>query len=273
MRDPRIWLLAAAGLALGACGKKEKAAETAAQPDPAAAAETIEAAKPDVELPAGFPKMTASYRAVYQAHMGDDGPREMTMEVAGGRKLRFEMPHMAAEKAAAGARLVGVFDDAANRSLMYVEGPGAQNVAIVIPQEEDMFDMFLDWAAKDGATLRKAGSDEIAGLKCDIWEAPASEDETAEQACMTRDGILLRSGDAGDETPDLLAVSVDKGPVDAARFAVPGGFEIVDMGPCQTMMQESMAAAQSGKMPDMAKMAECEAVGRKAAAVFGDFGE
>jgi hypothetical protein len=116
---------------------------------------------------------------------------------------------------------------------------------------------------------KKVGSETIAGLKCDIWETDAEEGEAAGQACITRDGILLKAGDKGAAMPDIVAVSVDKGARPAASFAVPADFEIVDMGPCQKLMQEAMTAAQSGKVPDMAAMQQCQDIGKKAAEIFG----
>ncbi len=267
----QIALAALAILTAAACGKKEKAAQApdAAAPEAAESDASVAAPSEAAEAPAGFPKPTASYKAVYQADMDEAGVKDITMEVGGGKKLRFEMPHMDAGKAAEGQKLVGVFDDVANRSLMYVEGPGAAPVAVVIPTNEDMFDTFLDWAAEDPSTLTRVGSDNIAGMNCEIWEAPGEGDDPARQACLTRDGIILRGGDVGDSTPDLLARSVDKGAVNAARFGVPQGFEVIDLAPCQELMQGAAAAAQSGKMPDMAAMSNCQALAMKAAAVFG----
>lgn len=270
-----ILLAGVAVLTLAACGKKEQALETSPASDKAA--KPAEAAKPAAtekapELPAGFPKMTASYRAVYQANMDALGQKEVTIEAAGAKKFRFEMPHFNAERAAAGAKIVGVFDDAADRSVMFVEGPDAKNIAVVVPQQDNPLRSFLNWASEDESLPKKTGSEKIAGLSCDIWEAPAGEGETPGQACITRDGIILKAGDAGAAAPEILAVKVDKGAIDAARFAVPVGFEIVDTRPCQEAATRAMADAQSGKAPDMALIAQCSAIGLKAAEVFGDIG-
>ncbi|NWG70330.1 MAG: hypothetical protein HXY23_01810 [Parvularculaceae bacterium] len=270
----RLIVLAAAvaALTLSACGKKEAAPAAGGAPSPApeqsAAAAPPAEDKKEVELPAGFPKMTASYKAVYKARMGEMGEREMTLEAAGARKLRFEMPHFSEERAAAGDKVVGVFDDQQNRSVMFVEGPGAKKVALVIPQEENMLASFLKWSSEDGAPPTKVGSDNVAGLSCDIWEAAADAGEAPGQACITRDGILLRAGDKGAE-PDVVAVSVDKGARPSSSFALPEGYELLDMGPCRKLMEEAMAGAQSGKMPDMVAMQKCQDIGMKAGEIFG----
>jgi hypothetical protein len=265
-----MWMGAAAAAALlAACGQKDKAEETqAADAEPSAQTGAKSHGEERADLPAGFPKMTANYRATYDVK-ADEGPQKMTLEVAGSRQLRFEMPHPDAAQAAAGATLVGVFDDAKNRYVMFREGESAPKVAVVMPFEEGVFDLFQAWR-NENATPTRVGQDTVAGLRCDVWESPPeTEGEAANQACITKDGIILKGGEKGAE-PTMLATSVDKGRLDAARFAAPTGYEIVDMGPCQTAMQEAMAKAQAGEQPDMAMMAECQALSTKAAAVFGD---
>lgn len=275
MTNKALLFGAVAALALAACGKKEAAPATESAKDSAltttpAAEASPTAEETKVDLPAGFPKMTAHYKAVYKANMEQLGEREMTIEVAGLKKYRFEMPHFDAARAAAGDRIVGVFDDAQSRAVMYVEGKEAKKVALVIPQEMNMLESFLAWSSENGAPPTKVGSEEIAGLKCDVWESAGADGDAPGQACITRDGIILKAGDKGAETPELIAVSVDKGARPAASFALPADYEIVDMGPCQKLMQDAMAAAQSGKTPDMAAMQKCQEIGQTAAGIFGN---
>jgi hypothetical protein len=270
-------VLAAAALAAAGCGKKETAAADRAPAaadataSPAeAAAET--AAEARVDLPPGFPKMTASYRAVYKADLGQAGVKDVAIEANGARQFRFEMPHINAARAEAGARMIGVIDDAQKRAVIYVEGPDIQKVAMKLPQEKSLLESFLAWTNKDGATPAKVGSDRIAGLDCDVWES-ADGDDAPQQACITRDGIILRAGAKDAPTPEIEAVKVDKGRIPADRFGVPDGYEVVDMGPCQTAMQQAMADAQAGKEPDMTMMMKCQETGEKIGAVFGDFAQ
>lgn len=218
----------------------------------------------------GFPRQTASYVGEYQLTDGDGAVSTATFTVAGWRKLRFEMPHPEASRAAKGMKMVGVFDDANDRSLMYIIGPGATQTAMVMPQRDDFLADWTVWDDADGPPPRKVGGDRVAGLSCDVWEmAPVTADEPAQQACITSDGIFLRSGPAGGP-PDMVATSVRKGPVDAALFAVPAGFEVIDMGPCTEAMDQAMAAAQAGKQPDLAAMQKCQAIAAKAAGMFGE---
>lgn len=269
-------IFAVAALAVSGCGKKEKAADAAA-PAPAgslatAPGEPAADKETKVEPPAGFPKMTASYRAVYEADLDQAGLKEVAIEANGAKQFRFEMPHFNAERAAAGAKMIGVIDDAKKQTIVYVDGPDAQKVAVSLPQEKSILESFLEWTNKDGATPTKIGSDKVAGFSCDIWEA-GDETDTPQQACITRDGIILRAGKKDAATPDIEAKSVDKGRVAADHFAIPDGYEVVDMGPCQTAMKQAMANAQAGKQPDMAMMMKCREIGAKVASVFGGFAQ
>jgi len=270
-----------AALLFSACGKKASTDESPSTENVAAkAAETSDAAKAGAdakveenipELPAGFPTMTASYKAVYESDMAGAGRREVTIETIGGKKLRFETPHFNSEKAAAGMRLVGVFDETINRSVVFVDGKNASKVAVVLPQKESSLKTMLYWSARDGAMPKKVGADKIAGLDCEIWETPAEEGEAAGQACITRDGILLKGGDAGETFPDLVAKKVEKGPVAAERFVVPKDFEVIDLEPCTTAMEKTMEVAEKGKMPDMSVIVKCQGLMRKAGEILSDF--
>jgi hypothetical protein len=266
----------AAALALLACAKKQEP-QSEAPPSSASAApgETVAAPRPaeKADMPAGFPKMTASYTGVYE--MRDDltaEPRLATLEVAGWKRVRMEMPHFNAAKAAAGAKVAMVMDDSKRRMLMFASGPDAPQVAVVMPQEkeESIFHSLEQWGAEDGVPPSKVGSDKVAGIDCDIWEsAPDGSGDAPEQACVTRDGVFLWSKTKGAEHANIIAKSIKRGPVDAGRFAVPAGFEVVEMGPCMRMGAEMAAAAQAGQQPDLAKMQECQALAAKVSALMG----
>lgn len=259
-------LAAVSAVAVAGCAKKEEKSADAARP--AVAAETSQKARPEASMPAGFPKMTANYRGEYTGSM-DGAIRKMTLEVAGWKRLRMEMPHMNPAKAAKGDMMVMVMDDASKRWLMYVQGPDAPKSAMVMPTNETLLDEFQKWGAEDGTPPTKVGSDKVAGLPCDIWEN-ANDGGSPQQACITRDGIFLWAKTKGAETPDIIATKVDRGSVDASRFALPAGFEVIDMGPCMKMGQEMAAAAQRGERPDLSKMQACQAIGQKAAAIMGE---
>lgn len=256
-------------LALAGCAKNDdKVPKTGgAEPVSADAANAVD----QVSAPAGFPKMTASYAGVYTINEGPNGgPQTITMEISGWKKLRSEMPHFNQTRAAAGQKLVMILDETQNRSLAFVEGPDAPNIAVVMPVAESVFQDFRSWGAESGKAPKKIGSDTVAGVKCDIWEAAIGDDGSApDHACIAAGGIFLWSKEAGAAEPAIVATSIDKGPIADSRFATPKDAEIVDMGPCMTLAQEAIVAAQAGKTPDLAKMQQCQAVGQKVSAVMG----
>lgn len=257
-------LAAAAATAIAACGRSQvQTAETA--PDVGAA--EVKPAEPEAILPANFPKMTASYRGEYAGEM-DGATRAMTMEVAGWKRLRMEMPHFVAARAEKGARMIMVMDDAKDRWLMYVEGEDAPKAALVMPAQQNILTSVKMWGAENGIAPKKVGGDKVAGLDCDIWES--ADESSAQQACITRDGVFLWAKQKGAETPDIVATKIEKRTIDAARFALPADYEVIDMEPCMTMAQGLAASAQAGKMPDMTQMQACESLGRKAASIMGE---
>ena len=263
-----ILLVAVSALTVAACAKKEE--EAAAGAGSSASPASSGVAEPDVKMPAGFPKMTAvSYRGEYTGEMAGE-QRTMTMEVAGWKRLRMEMPHFNAAKAGAGDRMVMVMDDARKRWVMFVEGEDAPKAAMVMPAQDSILSNIQLWGAEDGAPPKKVGSDTVAGLDCDVWESASESGLAGQQACITRDGIFLWSKQSGAEKPEMIATKIEKRSIDAGRFALPQGFEVIDMGPCMTMMKEMAAAAQVGKTPDMARMKTCQDLGEKASAIMGE---
>lgn len=266
-------VVAASALALAACGKNE---ERAADPATAASGATVKTepkANADIKMPASFPKMEASYKGDYTGAF-DGKPRTMTLEVAGWKRLRMEMAHFDEARAKTGDRIVLVMDDKEMRMVAFVSGPNAPKVAVVTPGMDSFFTEFAQWGAEDGQPPKKVGADNVAGLSCDIWEAaPTSDGSKPDRICVTGDGVFLWTKAGDSEKPDMIATSIDRGPIEAGRFAVPAGFEIVDMGPCMKMGQEMAAAAQRGEKPDFTKLQACQEIDQKAAVVMGGFGE
>lgn len=90
---------------------------------------------------------------------------------------------------------------------------------------------------KDAKFARK-GSDTVAGTACTVWDVTTSHDTG--QACIAEDGTMLRyRGRNGD---GMEATKVTYGAIPAGDFAVPAGFQKMDMG------------AMGGGMPGMGGM-------------------
>ncbi|MBI1364890.1 MAG: hypothetical protein GC153_02900 [Alphaproteobacteria bacterium] len=218
--------------------------------------------------PAGFPDMKASYRAVYDLHSDEkNAPKEITLEADGPGKMRIEMAHMNAKRAKAGSKLISVFDASNDQMIMYATGPEAPKKALVMPQKRGFMNTVLKWKEAKGPQPKRIGTDKVAGLSCEVWQTDDAGGR--QQACITSDGILLRAGKAGEE-PEIVAREVRKGPMPDSDFKVPDGFEVLDMGPCQDMMQKAAEAARAGKQPDMTAMMKCQSIGQEASEIFGE---
>ena len=86
----------------------------------------------------------------------------------------------------------------------------------------------MDFDATD-ATFRRLGPDTVAGIACTNYEVERQGRHG--QACLTRDGVLLRarSENAGQPGGGMEAVSVAYGPQPAALFAPPPDYRKMDM--------------------------------------------
>ncbi len=264
----RLQLLAAAAvLSIAACGKKDAEIETLAptSADPAAA----NAAPADL-LPPGFPKPTAEFVGVYE--MGAAGETaEVTIVGAGGRqRIEFPPGHGAGGPASPWAQVM-VSENNGERMLMWPEGANAPKIAALLSRK-DVMGLAISFGvdpAEAAARGRKTGEDTVAGERCAIWEMAADEasGEAPGDVCVTKDGIITRAVTGGQTV--LLAKSIKRGRQDAAKFAPPADYEVADMGECMRIGAEAMELARAGKMPDMAKMQKCQALGEKLGAMFG----
>jgi hypothetical protein len=235
-------------LSLAACG-----------PKPA------EGGKTEAVAPAGFPKPTASYAATYKIFGKDGKSRDMTIYADHGRvRSESEMP-------GANVSTATIVDPTSQKMITFRTGPDAPKVAMTMSRDTlgaaaDFFDM-----DKDRPQATVVGEADVAGEHCRVWRMPpAVEGGDATLTCVTNDGVFLRGAKEADpEHPSIEAVTVKRGGQDAALFATPAGYEVVDYSPCLTLTQDAMAAMKAGKKPDMVKMKECQALGEKLGGLFG----
>ncbi|WP_305123546.1 hypothetical protein [Roseomonas sp. GC11] len=77
-----------------------------------------------------------------------------------------------------------------------------------------------------GTRMIRAGSDSVAGLRCEVWTVTQRQGEGS--LCVTPDGLVLRaSGRHPGGEGSLEALQVTYGPQDPARFQVPPGYQAV----------------------------------------------
>jgi hypothetical protein len=220
------------------------------------------------EAPAGFPKASAAYVGKYQMRFGD-ALRPMTLYRDGG-KIRMEGPPPAPVKAE-GVTVATVMDQATKKLVTFRVGPNAPKAAMTMTLDKIGDAASLFEGDKDQPQAKAVGEDKVAGLSCRIWETPpATEGAPANQVCVTSDGIMLRMNKAGEAAkPTMIAEEIKRGPQDPALFVPPAEYEVVDYSHCTSMAAEAMAAAKAGQKPDMGKLQECTALGKKVSAIFG----
>lgn len=86
-------------------------------------------------------------------------------------------------------------------------------------------------ALPPGTKFTRMGTDTVAGLPCTIWRAQI--DSSTSSACITSDGVMLRSEQPGPEgaVERLVATSVEYGPPPDSLFQPPAGYTRVQAPP------------------------------------------
>ncbi len=267
----RRLIIACAAFAVAACGNREADIETL-DPVSAAAASQPESAAPAPAadlLPAGFPKPTADFVGVYD--MGVAGQTmEVTIAGSGGRQRISFPPGAGAAGPASPWSQVIMSENNGEKMLMWPEGEGAPKIAAMMTRADAAGLAFSAGVDTDAAARgKKTGEDTVAGERCAIWQMAADEasGEAPGEVCVTKDGIVTRAISGGQTV--MLAKSIKRGAQDASLFAPPADYEVADMGECMRIGAEAMELARAGKMPDMAKMEKCRALGEKMGAMFG----
>ncbi len=271
MRSHFMIAAAVTATALAACGKNDAEIETlspaaqAASPEPNAASDPA----PDGDLlPPGFPRPTADFTGVYQ--MGSAGQSiDVKMAGSGGRQRIEFPPGSGAAGPASPFAQVMVSENSGEKILMWPEGDGAPKIAAMM-RRSDVGALAGSFGIDAAAAARgkKTGEDTVAGERCAVWSiAESASGEAPGDACVTRDGIVLRAISGGQTV--MLAKSIERGRQDASLFAPPADYEIADMGECMRIGAEAMELARAGKVPDLAKMEKCRALGEKMGAMFG----
>ena len=165
------------------------------------------------ERPLLFPSRDVT--VTYQVQSPDAPVKEATAAVAaGGSHVRIESPGMA------GAMLL---DRARGSMTMVLNG---MHMYSVVPGRGRMVDEFL---LDPRLHFARAGTATVDGLSCTRWDV--SSDKGSGTGCVTADGVLLRfqGHDTRGREASLLATSVHYGPIPAASFQPPAGFQEMDI--------------------------------------------
>jgi len=212
---------AAAALMLAACG--QSGAPSASAPG----ANPLESAFPNI--------FQTAYRAQGFYRDEESGARGDLVMTRSGRNYRLEFQR--------DGQNVAIITNADAQEAYLVSQMGGRQMAMRMPVDaEQAQDPFADWSQGGQATQR--GPCLVAGQAGVEWVATPEEGQTTpETACVTPDGIILKATENGETTWEVT--SVQRGPQDAALFAVPAGAQIVDLGAMAGAMQNAIAAQKA----------------------------
>lgn len=182
-----------------------------------------------------FPDLNgASYRAEATAYT-DDGQSIPIVQIRSGNKMRME------------------FNAEQGQMAVVNNGEGGESFALVTRNGsttamrgmQDAFDSPADqWGGDFATTATRTGTCSVAGETGAEWTRTNEQNQQI-VACVTQDGIILRSTENGQVRWETT--SVQRGPQDASLFVVPEGVQVMDVG----AIMEQAGAATAGMTPQI----------------------
>lgn len=111
------------------------------------------------------------------------------------------------------------------RMIMLSEVPGMQNMAVEVELPEQYAFAGLPISGT------RLGTDTVAGEACDIWRAAEKSEAGPVDACITADGIVLRTQATVRGKPQVVfeATEISRAPQDPKRFELPPGVKVTRM--------------------------------------------
>ena len=215
---------------------------------------TIESADADQ-----IPRPSASYFG--KAQMIDGKEKLSDIEVrANGSKIRYDMPASFTDESYPVAMIL---DYELSQMTMFPVGDS------VSPDERMAMQMSMESGGpEDGYNPTmpdlgtKVGTGTYAGETCSKFEVTsvgASGAIETQQACLTSDGILLHSRDDVDGQVSFEMTELRRGAQPDALFAVPAGYQVVDMSTFGGAMAMAMGDDEASPFGDIVDGAMDEA--------------
>lgn len=211
----RIWI-AAAALVLAACG--EPAAPGAGGESNADAGGVLSAIFPDL--------FSASYRAEGVVTDPNSGRQMPVTQIRSGKLMRIEFSDPSS--GAAGATVI----NSETQEAFTITEVGGQRMAMRISM--DQASTPGTGADFDADSVERVGACSAAGESGTEWRS--TEEGATAAACVTSDGILLRSTHDGQTVWETTSVS--RGPQDPALFTIPPGVPVMDLGSVAAGLQQ-----------------------------------
>lgn len=167
-----------------------------------------------------FPDLNAAaYRAEATLNNGD-GETIPAVMVRDGKKVRFEV------NAQQGASIM--ISNGDTGETFVITNQGGRTIAIRASGVDTGVSNPMDsWQGELSENATRTGSCSVAGENGAEWTKTTTEDGT-DTVCVTEDGIILRLTDDGRVAWETTRVQ--RGPQDAAQFALPEGVQVMDLG-------------------------------------------
>lgn len=161
------------------------------------------------DRPAPLP--TRDVDVTYRSQQGNQVLEQRSRFAAGAQRMRLDTP---------------------TPGLYVIVDYRAHTMAMVSTADRGVLDMPAPATGAPGMAAAgmyvRQGDDRVAGLPCTEWQAKDTQGQPA-VACYTADGVMLR---ARRGTQVLaVAIRVAYGPVDAALFTIPDGYDHVARKP------------------------------------------
>ncbi len=209
-----------------------------------------------VALADPIPRPTASYSG--KAEIVDSRGENTRVEVrASGPKLRYDLP---ASVAGSETPMAMVLDYSSGQMVIFPVGDqvsAGDRMAMQFSLSEGASDQGFDPVLAEVGNV--VGQASYAGESCSVYEVTDVTDTGAietERACVTTDGILLQSASATSDSFEMK--SLTRGAQPDALFAVPAGYQIMDMNALAGPMGAGSNSPFGGLVEGMVDEAEGE---------------
>jgi hypothetical protein len=157
---------------------------------------------------------TRDVAVTYRIITGQNAGQEMRMAwLIAAQKLRVDLP---------GGMGWSVVDQRSQRVQVVIE---QQKLVMEMPAQGGPGGFAIPAEPLASARFTRGGSATVAGLPCTIWRY--EDRDNRGEACLTDDGVMLRSGTAQGTAVEATAVAY--GPQDPARFQSPAGFRTMQL--------------------------------------------
>lgn len=176
-----------------------------------------------------FPNLAqAAYRA--EVTVSKDGHTVPLVMIRDGRNMRLEVD--------IGQGPSAIISNGETGETLVIVTMGGRTMALH-GDNSGFTDPAAAWSAEIAATATRTGACAVAGETGAEWTR--TENGIAKTACVTQDGIILRTTEAG--VANWETTNVQRGPQSAALFTVPPGVQVMNLGNMGAALNDAIGRA------------------------------